>query len=202
MQSKFSIVFSAPSGAGKSTIIARILGEIPDITFVTSSTTRQRRPGEIDGVDYYFLDQDEFLARASSEEFLEWAIVHSNYYGTLKKEVDRILNDKKIPLFDVDVQGALNLRTALTGAVFIFILPPSMFELEKRLRDRKTESDEQIAMRLANAKCEIRELGIFDYVVINRDISESVKDVEAIIRSERLRVSRMRDYIESMGFSQ
>ncbi len=202
MQSRFSIVFSAPSGAGKSTIIARVLSEIPDITFVTSSTTRKQRPGEINGVDYYFLDQDEFLAKASNDDFLEWAIVHSNYYGTLKKEVDRILGDKKIPLFDVDVQGALNLRTALTGAVFIFILPPSMTELEKRLRDRKTESDEQVALRLANAKCEIRELGIFDYVVVNRDISESVRDVECIIRAERLRVNRMRDYIESMGFNQ
>lgn len=202
MKNNFSIVFSAPSGAGKSTIIARVLGELSDIAFVTSSTTRKPRPNEIDGVDYYFMDQDDFLAKASNDEFLEWAIVHSNYYGTLKKEVDRIVRDKKIPLFDVDVQGALNLRRVLPGAVFIFVLPPSMAELEKRLRDRKTESDEQLTLRLANARCEVRELGIFDYVVVNNDISESIKDVEAIIRAERLRLSRMREYIELMGFNQ
>ena len=200
MPNNFSIVFSAPSGAGKSTIIARVLSEVKDLSFVISSTTRECRPGEIDGVDYYFMEQEDFLAKASNDEFIEWAVVHSNYYGTLKKEVDRIVREKKIPLFDVDVQGALSLRKVLPGAVFIFILPPSLTELEKRLRERKTETDQQLELRLANAKCEIREIGIFDYVVVNNDISDSIKDVEAIIRSERLRLSRMRDFINTMGF--
>lgn len=185
--SNLSIVISAPSGAGKSTIIHKILSECPFLDFAISSTTRPMREGEVNAKDYHFISADQFQKEIDAEGFVEWAVVHDNYYGTSQKEVDRIVKLGKIPLFDVDVQGAKSLRNNLYGAVFIFILPPSFAELERRLRSRQTDSEKQITLRLARARDEIRQSSLFDYIVINEDLECATADVMSIIRASQMR---------------
>jgi guanylate kinase len=134
----FSVIISAPSGAGKTTLIEKLLIQNPVFEFAVSTTTRIKRAGESEGKNYYFVSYDEFMQMVDRGEFLEWAKVHDNYYGTTKKEVDRIKALSKIPIFDVDVQGARSLRNKLQNVISIFIIPPSIQELEKRLRHRST----------------------------------------------------------------
>jgi guanylate kinase len=196
--SNLSIVISAPSGAGKSTIIKRVLEKKPRLDFAVSSTTRACRECEEHGEDYYFLSQEEFKDEIENEGFVEWAVVHDNYYGTSKKELDRIISIGKIPLFDVDVQGARSLKRSLYGAVFIFILPPSLEELERRLRNRKTDSEEQIKIRLGKARNEITQSSIFDYIVINEEVGDAVSDVLSIIRSSELQYENAEPKIEKI----
>ncbi|MFW5808720.1 MAG: guanylate kinase [Spirochaetota bacterium] len=182
-----SIVISAPSGAGKSTIIREIINRTDYLDFAVSSTTRVRREGEIDGKDYHFISPEQFQSDIESGGFVEWAVVHGNYYGTTQKEIDRIRRDGKIPLFDVDVQGARSLKDNLYGAVFIFILPPSLRELEERLRKRRTDTDEQIEIRMGQARTEISKSSMFDYIVINRNVKTAVDDVMAVVRASTLK---------------
>ncbi len=196
--SNLSIVISAPSGAGKSTIIKRILARLDQLEFAISSTTRPKREGECCGKDYHFLSSDKFQKQIDDDGFVEWAVVHDNYYGTSKKELDRINSLGKIPLFDVDVQGAKSLRNNLYGAIFIFILPPSLQELERRLRSRNTDSEEQIQIRLGRARGEIQQSSLFDYIVINSDINAAVDDVTAIIRAAQMRYEYCETKIESI----
>ncbi len=191
MKNDFSIVISAPSGAGKTTIIREVMKELPDMEFSVSTTTRAPRPGETDGKDYYFVSEDEFRAIRDSEGFLEWALVHGTFYGTGKKEIDRIKSFGKIPLFDVDVQGSRSLRGKLGDAIHIFITPPSLSELEKRLRSRNTETEEQIQRRLKDAEEEIRQYSFFDYVIVNDDLPGAVLNFKSIIMAEMSRTHRM-----------
>lgn len=180
----FSIIISAPSGAGKTTIISKFLEDDNRFGFSISTTTRNKREGEIEGKDYYFISTDEFKKKIENSEFLEWAEVHGNYYGTLKKEIDRIIGIERIPIFDVDYQGAIQLKENLKRGVFIFIIPPDLEELEKRLRNRKTDSDESIKLRLKNAVKELKKYHIYDYIVINDQIDLAVNKLEAIITAE------------------
>lgn len=191
MSSSLSLVFSAPSGTGKSTIIKALMERTDEFGFAISTTTRGRREGEVDGREYYFVDQGHFETMKDEGAFVEWAKVHDNYYGTSQKEIDRICSMGKIPVFDVDVQGAHSLRHALTSGVFIFILPPSLSVLEERLRNRNTDSENQINIRLNQALYEIHEASIFDYLVINDRLENAVNDVFSIVRAEKLKYMRM-----------
>jgi len=187
---KFSVIISAPSGAGKSTLIARIMKKDPRYSFSVSTTTRSPRESEKDGINYYFKERKEFEIMIENDEFLEWAEVHGNLYGTTKKEVDRIHTAEKIPLFDIDVQGAKNLREKIAG-VFVFIVPPSMEELKRRLLSRSTDSPETIELRIRNASAELAYAGIYDYVIVNDSLETAENDFFSVMRAEEIKTSRM-----------
>lgn len=178
-------VVSAPSGAGKHTILKRTLAADPSLTYSVSATTRKPRAGEQDGREYYFLDRAEFERRVGAGEFAEWAEVHGNLYGTLRSELDRIVASGKDALLELDVQGMRNVRRMGIDAVTVFIMAPSFEELEQRLRARGTDSDEVIAVRLKNAREEVAAKDEFDHVIVNVDIREAVAELGAIIRAAR-----------------
>jgi len=182
-----AIIISAPSGAGKTTLIEKLIIQNPIYEFAISTTTRPIRSNEMEGKDYYYVSYDEFMKMVDNNEFVEWAKVHDNYYGTTKKEIDRIKANSKIPIFDVDVQGARALRNKLQKVVSIFIIPPSIKELEKRLRHRSTETQQQIKIRLTNAVSELREYINYDYIVVNDDLQKASEDLGAILKTIILR---------------
>ena len=196
-QNKMSIIISAPSGAGKTTIINLLLKQ-EQFDFSISTTTRPKRDHEIEGESYYFTSKDTFKEQINQNDFLEWAIVHDNYYGTSKKEIDRIIDKGKIPIFDIDVQGAAQIKGQLPGALFIFIVPPSIKELEKRLRNRKTDSEDQIKTRLNNAILELKQYANYDYVVVNQDIQTTVDTISAIVNCEQYRTEYQTELIEKI----
>ena len=181
-------VISAPSGAGKTTLITRLLRTDDRFMLSISTTTRQMRHGEVHGVNYYFVSKEEFRNMIENDEFFEWAEVYGNYYGTSKKEIDRIINSGKFPLFDVDIQGSKNLRAKLRDAVYIFIIPPSKAILKARLIGRQTESDEQLDVRLKHAAEEISEYENFDYIIVNNVLESSMMKLRAIIEAESCRI--------------
>ncbi|MDQ7052572.1 MAG: guanylate kinase [candidate division KSB1 bacterium] len=177
------VVISAPSGGGKTTVIHEILKTNDDLfQYSISATTRKPRGREQDGVDYYFISEEEFKRRIEASEFIEWARVHGHYYGTPKKPIDDAISSGKIIFLDIDVQGGLEVKKKYgDDALLIFIMPPSIEELEKRLRGRKTESDEEIARRLAAVPVEIEKSKYYDAVVVNNDLSETVRKVKDMI---------------------
>lgn len=185
-----TIVVSAPSGAGKTTIIKRLLEKDGRFAFAVSTTTRPMRQGEKRGGSYYFVSREEFREKIDKDEFLEWAVVHQNYYGTSKKEVDRIGDMGKIPIFDLDVQGARSVLGKLDGAIYVFIIPPSIDSLKKRLAARGTDSEEQIRIRFENAIRELREYPMYDYIIVNENVERAVDDLEAIVQAELCRRHR------------
>ena len=168
----FLVVFTAPSGAGKTTIRDGLLSERPDILYSISATTRDKRPGEEDGVDYFFVKEDRFREMIQNDELLEWAEVHGHYYGTPKSFVKKNIKKGKIIIMDIDVQGGVNVKKRFPDAVFVFILPPSFEELRKRLNERGTDSMETIDLRLENAKKEIALMYNYNYLVINENIKK------------------------------
>ena len=185
------IVLSSPSGAGKSTISRMLLEADPHITMSVSATTRPARPGEVDGLDYHFVDEAEFNRLIDADEFAEWAYVFDHLYGSPKEPIKEALKDGRDILFDIDWQGTQQLEYAFrTDLVLIFILPPSMKELERRLLERGTDSDEIIAGRMRRAASEIGHWAEYDYVLINEDMDKCLADVRAIIAAERLRRER------------
>jgi guanylate kinase len=185
------LVVSAPSGAGKTTILRRILAMVPGIVFSVSHTTRAPRPGERDGGDYYFIARDQFLEMRAQGAFLEWAEVHGNFYGTSKKAVAEQLALGIDLILDIDVQGARQTREQSEWqASSLFIAPPSWQELERRLTMRNTESVETIGLRLANARREMAEIDRYDYVIVNDDLEAAVDAVRAVIIAERSRHRR------------
>lgn len=185
-------VISAPSGAGKTTLLSRVMARIPGLVFSVSHTTRLPRPGESDGVDYHFVSPDDFLAMVDRGSFLEHAEVHGNLYGTSREAVRKQLEAGKDVVLDIDVQGAAILRgSGQLDAAYIFIAPPGMAELEKRLRGRGTESEERIRLRLKNARQELQAAGQYEYLIINEDITEAADLLAAIILAERARAHRL-----------
>ena len=185
------IVLSSPSGAGKSTISRMLLEADSNITMSVSATTRPMRPGEVEGVDYHFVDAPEFNRLIEADEFAEWAYVFDHLYGSPKEPIKEALKDGRDTLFDIDWQGTQQLEYAFrTDLVRIFILPPSMKELERRLHERGTDSEEIIAGRMRRAASEIGHWAEYDYVLINEDMEKCLADVRAIIASERLRRER------------
>ncbi len=186
-------IISAPSGTGKTTILKEIIGHIPRISFSVSHTTRQPRRGERDGVDYFFVDKESFTEMQERDDFLEWAEVHGNFYGTGKQSVTDQLNQGRDIVLDIDVQGAEQLRRSSIEAVFIFITPPSWQELEKRLTERGTDDKTTIALRLKNARKEMKDAGLYEYVIINDTVSEAADVLRAIILEKRCRNKRAPD---------
>ncbi|PLX42153.1 MAG: guanylate kinase [Deltaproteobacteria bacterium] len=183
-------IISAPSGAGKSTLIERVRESVGGLGFSISHTTRAPRAGEVDGVHYHFVGVEEFREMAARGEFAEWALVHSNLYGTSHASLDAVRRDGKDVILDIDVVGALNLKEQkIPGSVFIFIEPPSLKELEKRLRLRNKDDEEIILKRLLNARQELEKAPLYDYIVVNDDLEEASKKLTSIIENERLRAN-------------
>lgn len=189
----FVLVISGPSGAGKTTFVRHLIERFPDLVFSVSATTRAQRPGEADGREYHFLGAAEFEARVGAGEFLEHADVHGARYGTLRSEVFPAMAAGRYPLLDIDVQGGLRVKHKMPDAVLVFLLPPSMQELQARLRGRQTETEERVQRRLQRAPDEIRCLSQYDYVVVNATREQTQADLEAIVQAERLRRSRLTD---------
>ena len=185
------LVLSSPSGAGKTTLSRQLLDNDSQIQLSVSCTTRAKRPGEKDGVDYHFVDTATFSGMSQRGEFLEHASVFSHYYGTPKAPVEAALSAGKDVLFDIDWQGTQQLReSARDDLVSVFILPPSTADLERRLRTRARDSEETIARRMIHAPDEMSHWDAYDYVVVNVDFAESVGQVAAILQAERLRTGR------------
>ena len=178
-----AILFSAPSGSGKTTIIKRLLQYFDCFEFSISATSRQPREGERDGVDYYFLSPDEFEARVRNDEFLEWEEVYAGTrYGTLKSEIERIAEKGKVVIFDVDVNGGINIKKYFGDeALAIFVMPPSIEVLEQRLRSRGTESEESIQKRLGRSAKELDEAERFDVTIVNDDLDRAVAETKSVV---------------------
>ncbi len=196
------LVLSSPSGAGKSSIAAALLKADPNLVLSVSATTRQPRPGESDGVHYYFVDVPKFEAMRAQNAFLENARVFDNYYGTPREHVEKQLSAAKDVLFDIDWQGTHQLReNARDDLVSIFILPPSMQELERRLRGRGQDSEEVVQKRMARAADEMSHWSEYDYVLVNRDINDTIAQVQSILQTERMKRTRLiglGDFVKSL----
>jgi guanylate kinase len=185
------IVLSSPSGAGKTTLTRGLLADNPDIAMSVSATTRAPRPGEVDGQDYFFIDKDRFSEMRAADQFLEHARVFDNYYGTPSEPVFEALEQGRDVLFDIDWQGAQQLTEAASDDLIkIFILPPSLRELEKRLRSRAQDSDETIAKRMSKSEAEISHWAEYDYVIVNEQVEVAQAKLQTIIEAERLRRKR------------
>ncbi len=179
------LIISAPSGAGKSTLVNHLLDAGLPLLFSISATSRKPRGTEADGVEYYFITAGEFRRRISQGQFVEWQEVYrDHYYGTLRSEIDRISNEGKIPLFDVDVQGGINLKKIFgNDALSLFIMPPSVAELRSRLLRRKTDTLEQIEMRVEKAASEILLADRFDRVIVNDDLDRACSEIMSVVNA-------------------
>jgi len=184
-------VVSAPSGAGKTTLCRELRLRLPELAYSVSVTTRPARPGETDGVDFRFVDAPEFQAMLARGEFAEWARVHGNLYGTPAGALEAALAAGSDVLLDIDTQGAAQLRARYPEAVLVFIVAPSMAELEQRLRERGSDQEAEIALRLRRAREEIALWRRYDYLVVNRDIKEAMEQLASIIQAERCRTARL-----------
>jgi guanylate kinase len=195
----FPVVLSAPSGVGKTTIARSLMQRRTDVGYSVSCTTRAPRPGEENGKDYYFLSDDEFVARIGKAEFAESAFVHGRRYGTLRSEVQRVLDSGKHVLMDIDVQGAAQFVKAFPESVLIFVIPPSLDELVERLKRRNTESDAQLAERLRNAHTELQDAHRYHWVVVNDALERAIEDVATIIDAEQLKRDRVHGLDEQVS---
>ena len=189
-QEGIPIIISAPSGAGKTTICQALAQRLPSLNFSVSHTTRKPRENEKEGFDYHFVSKETFLKMTDRNEFLEWTKIHDNYYGTARKNIEETLQKGKDLVFELDIQGVESLRALKYQGVYVFILPPSMEELKQRLTRRGTESGDQIQQRLEMGKNEIAQSHLYDYVVTNVNVDESVDTLLAIIRAEKNRIRR------------
>lgn len=182
-------IVSAPSGAGKTSLVRALVEHTPDVIVSVSHTTRARRPGERDGVNYHFVEIAHFEAMVASNAFLEHAMVFGNHYGTARETVTRELSAGRDVILEIDWQGAQQVRTLMPEAVSVFILPPGYEELERRLRGRSTDTEETIRRRMNAAQAEMSHYGEYDYLVINDDFTRALTDLQALVRSTRLRLA-------------
>jgi guanylate kinase len=189
-------IISAPSGSGKSTLVSRLLNEVAQLTFSVSYTTRRPRGHEINGEAYHFIDREDFERRLEAGEFLEWADVFGNYYGTHSEALKAARKQGKDLVLDIDVQGAAQLKKRIPDAVSIFVLPPSREILEQRLRTRSQDDEQVIRRRLADAAREIRNYSLYDYVLVNNDLDLAAETLKAIVKAERVRRIRVEEKIQ------
>jgi guanylate kinase len=183
------LVLSAPSGAGKQTLLRKLRERMERLTTTVSATTRDPRPGEVDGRDYHFLTREAFEQARDEDAFVEWAEVHGNLYGTLKTELRRCLDAGDDVVMELDVQGMRNMRAMKVPMLSVFLMPPSLEELERRLRHRGANSDEDIALRLRNAEEEMAARDEFEHVVVNDDVDRAADELEALIREAHARLN-------------
>lgn len=191
-------VVSSPSGGGKGTLIRRVLNNVPHLSYSVSYTTRTPRNGEIDGREYFFVNPERFEQMVAANEFLEWARVHGNYYGTSARQVSLEVDEGRDIILEVDVQGADSIRRLVTDSVSIFILPPSYDVLHKRLMSRGTDSAEELQLRLRNAPEEISHYVAFDFVIINDDADHASAQLASIINAERARRPRQELHVKQV----
>jgi len=194
-------IVSSPSGGGKGTLIKEVLKSVPNVGYSISYTTRKKRDGEEHGKDYFFVDPNEFENLIKKGEFLEYAAVHNNLYGTSASQVDKEIAEGNDIILEIDVQGAKIVNEKVPNAIGIFILPPSYETLSIRLAERNTEDDESLRMRLNNAKQEVKSFDRFDYIVINEEIGKAAADLARIFLSERLRRDRQTGTIHDILMS-
>jgi guanylate kinase len=191
-------IISSPSGGGKGTLIREVLRTVPNIGYSVSFTTRAAREGEINGVHYHFVSHKEFENLIEQGEFLEYAKVHGNYYGTSKTQVEKEVSEGRDIILEIDVQGADLVREKTRETVEVFILPPSFEVLRTRLTARNTETDENLALRLKNSRAEVQEYAKFDYVIINDQVTAATLDLQSVIYAERCRRERQTAAVEKI----
>ncbi len=192
-------VVSAPSGAGKTSLCRAITDSLENLVHSVSYTTRTPRTGETDGRDYHFVSQERFRQMIQVGDFAEWAEVHSNLYGTSRRVLDDMIAKGVDVILDIDTQGAKQIRSRYTSAVYLFIMPPSLDILEERLRGRKSDREDEIKKRMARSREEIRDYAVYDYIIVNRDFDRALLELRSIVLAERCR-TRLLDnsWIESM----
>ena len=198
MNSGLLVVISGPSGSGKGTICKKLIEEINNLKVSVSATTRKPRVGEIEGKNYFFIDEENFLDKIKNEEFLEYASVYGNYYGTPKKAVLKELENGKDIILEIDIQGALKVKENYPKGVFIFILPPSLEELKNRIEGRGTDSEEAIRRRLKCAYDELNYAFQYDYVVLNDQVGIAVEKIKEIISAEKNKATRNQELIKKI----
>ncbi len=198
MSKGFLLVISGPSGSGKGTVSKALLERNNDIIFSVSATTRKKRIGEEEGLNYFFIEEDDFKEKIENNKFLEYANVHNNLYGTPREFVINEIEKGEIVLLEIDVQGAMQVKKNYKNVVFVFLLPPTMDELKNRIIKRGTETEEDIERRFKNAFEELNFVGEYDYFVVNDKVEEAIIDVENIIRAEKLRVKRHKNIKEML----
>lgn len=184
-------VVSAPSGAGKTSLCRAITASLENLTHSISYATRKPRSGEIDGRDYYFVSQERFQEMIQAGDFAEWAEVHSNFYGTSRRVLDDMILKGLDVILDIDTQGAKQIKAKYDSAVFIFIMPPSLDILEERLRNRKSDHEDEIRKRMQRSREEIRDYAMYDYIIVNRDFDRALTELRSIVISERCRTRLM-----------
>lgn len=190
MNKGFLLVISGPSGVGKGTVLHDLMNTQNNLVYSVSATTRKKREGEIEGVSYFYKSHEDFEKMISEDKFLEYAHVHNNYYGTPREFVENKINEGKIVILEIDVQGALNVKKNTDNGVFIFLAPPSLQELKKRIVGRGTETDEDIKIRMTNARKELEYIKDYDYLVVNDHLNSAITSVNEIINAEKHRVFR------------
>ncbi len=197
-ESSILMVISAPSGAGKTTLAKALLGRYEDLRICVSHTTRPPRSGDVHGKDYYFVSHDEFDEMVGEDAFLEWAHVHDQRYGTSHAELQKLRSEGHSVLFDVDYQGGISIMKAYPDAVSVFIQPPSLEELDQRIRNRATDSPEIINRRLENAKFEMTQYPHYQYSIVNDDLESAIDAIESIYRAEKQKTARMESEIKTI----
>lgn len=192
-------VVSAPSGAGKTSLCRAVTDALDNLTHSVSTTTRKPRNGEIDGRDYFFVTEDRFRSMVEAGDFVEWAEVHGNLYGTSRRMLEELVGRGIDVILDIDTQGAKQIKEKFDSAVFIFIMPPSLEILEERLRNRRSDRDDEINRRMARARDEIRDFRWYDFIVVNRDFDKALHDLRSIIMAARCRTALIDpDWIKGM----